>query len=190
MPKIVFFFLVFFSRGAGTVQSFSSFTIQEIVIGTRKVPWKAFAEGSRGTETSKAGWFCGRFPRKVPGRFSRKVPRKESRFFGLFLFAEGFAEGFPWNESPEVREFAEGFCGRFCGRLCGRFAEGSQKVCAEGKQILKTCKNPPTPWGLVCGSYDSPPLSFPSPLKPKTSVIYDFRGGGGCTRGEGSNIFA
>ena len=34
--------------------------------------------------------------------------------------AEGFAEGFPWKESPKVREFAEGFC----GRLCGRFAEG------------------------------------------------------------------
>ena len=39
-------------------------------------------------------------------------------------------------------------------------------------------QNPPTPWGPVCESYVSPPLSFPSPLRPKTSVIYDSRGGG------------
>ena len=30
----------------------------------------------------------------------------------------------------------------------------------------------------MCGSYVSPPLSFPSPLKLKTWVIFDFWGGG------------
>ena len=47
-------------------------------------------------------------------------------------FAEGCvggsAEGFLWKESPKVREFAEGFCGRFCVRFCGRFPEGLCKV--------------------------------------------------------------
>ena len=57
--------------------------------------------------------------------------------------------------------------------------------------LKRAFRHPPTPWGLVCGSYDSPPLSFPSPLKPKTWVMWVFRGGwGGAQEGGGSKIFA